>query len=49
MKSDELWHFYAGTSLTLHMIETDGRLNEVILGIDIDNKETFQAVIKAGS
>jgi uncharacterized protein len=49
MKSDELWHFYAGTSLTLHIIETDGRLNEVILGIDIDNKETFQAVIKAGS
>jgi predicted cupin superfamily sugar epimerase len=34
----------------LHIIETDGRLNEIILGPDIDsNKETFQAVVKAGA
>jgi uncharacterized protein len=49
MKSDELWHFYAGSSLTLHMIETDGKLSEVRLGTDIDNGETFQAVVKAGT
>ncbi|MGB8936184.1 MAG: cupin domain-containing protein [Candidatus Nitrosopolaris sp.] len=49
LKSDELWHFYAGSSLTLHIIETDGRLNEVRLGHDIDNKETFQGVVKSGS
>jgi uncharacterized protein len=49
LKSDELLHFYSGSSLTLHIIETDGRLKEVILGPDIDNKETFQAVVKAGS
>jgi len=49
MKSDELWHFYAGSSLTLHIIERDGRLNEVRLGEDIDNKETFQALVKSGS
>ena len=49
LKSDELWHFYAGSSLTLHIIETDGRLNDVRLGPDIDSKETFQAVVKSGS
>lgn len=50
MKSDELWHFYAGSNLTLHIIETDGRLNQIILGSDVDNnKETFQAVVKSGS
>jgi predicted cupin superfamily sugar epimerase len=50
MKSDELWHFYAGSSLTLHIIERDGKLNKVILGANIDNKEeAFQAVVKSGS
>lgn len=49
IKSDEIWHFYAGNSLTLHIVETDGKLNEVRLGIDIDNGETFQAVVKSGS
>jgi predicted cupin superfamily sugar epimerase len=49
LKSDEIWHFYAGSSLTLHIIETDGRLNEIILGSDIHSKETFQVVVKAGA
>jgi uncharacterized protein len=48
MKSDELWHFYAGSSLTLYIIEPNGRLNEVILGHNIDNGNTFQAAVKAG-
>jgi len=48
MKSDELWHFYDGSSLTLFIIEPNGRLNEVILGKNIDNGHTFQATITAG-
>jgi predicted cupin superfamily sugar epimerase len=48
MKSDELWHFYAGSSLTVFIIEPNGRLNEVILGENIDNGHTFQAAITAG-
>jgi len=43
-KSDELLQFYAGCSMILHIIETDGRL-----GPNSDNKETFQAVVKSGS
>jgi uncharacterized protein len=50
MKSDELWHFYVGSSLTLHIIERDGKLNKAILGANINNKEeVFQAVVKSGS
>jgi predicted cupin superfamily sugar epimerase len=48
MKSDELWHFYDGSSLTLFIIEPNGRLHEVILGKNIDNGHTFQATITAG-
>ena len=48
MKSDELWHFYAGSSLTLYIIEPNGRLNEVILGKNIDKGHTFQATITTG-
>jgi predicted cupin superfamily sugar epimerase len=49
IKSDEIWHFYVGSSLSLYTIETDGKLNQVRLGTDIDNGEKFQAVLKSGS
>jgi predicted cupin superfamily sugar epimerase len=49
MKSDELWHFYAGSTLSLHIIRRDGSLIEVRLGTDIDKSETFQTVVKSGS
>ena len=50
--SDEIWHFYAGSSLSLHVIEEeeeDTKLTEIRLGSNIDNNEKFQAVIKSGS
>jgi len=49
--SDEIWHFYAGSSLSLHMIEEEEetKLIEIRLGSNIDNNETFQTVIKSGS
>jgi predicted cupin superfamily sugar epimerase len=48
MKSDEMWHFYAGSSLTLYIIEPNGRLNEVTLGENSDNGHTFQTAVKSG-
>lgn len=48
MKSDELWHFCAGSSLTLHIIGTGGELSNIRLGKNIDNEERFQAVVKSG-
>jgi hypothetical protein len=47
--SDEGWHFYAGTSLTVYEIEQDGILKLHKLGSDVESGETFQTTIKAES
>jgi uncharacterized protein len=51
IKSDEIWHFYAGSCLSLHIIQEEEkpRLMDIRLGSNINNNETFQAVIKSGS
>lgn len=52
IKSDEIWHFYAGSSLLLHIIEEKEektKLIDISLGSNLDNNETFQAVINSGS
>ncbi len=48
LRSDEMWHFYAGSPLTLHIIQPDGQLVQVRLGNNPANGESFQAVVKAG-
>ncbi len=48
LRSDELWHFYAGSTLAVHVIEADGKYSEVVLGNDPDAGEGLQAVVKAG-
>ena len=48
IQSDEMWHFYAGTSLTLHVLETDGRLSRKLLGADVERGESFQQLVEAG-
>lgn len=47
--SDELWHFYAGTALTVYEITVAGELIEHVLGNDPANNEQHFCVIKAGS
>jgi predicted cupin superfamily sugar epimerase len=32
LKSDELWHFYDGTSIKIFIIDEKGKLKEIILG-----------------
>jgi predicted cupin superfamily sugar epimerase len=49
LRSDELWHFYAGGGLVVHVIGQRGDYSEILLGSDVDAGETFQAVVKAGS
>lgn len=49
MKSDEIWHFYSGSSITLHIISYQGEFNEITLGKDVYNGNVFQAVVRAGS
>jgi uncharacterized protein len=44
--SDEVWHFYAGSSLVVFVIDPHGNYSELHLGGGSD--EVFQAVVKAG-
>lgn len=48
IKSDEIWHFYTGTSLTVYVIEPNGKLQEIRLGANPANGEAFQATVPAG-
>ncbi len=47
IRSDELWHFYAGSPLFVHVIAETGDYSQIVLG-DPEAGEVFQAVIKAG-
>lgn len=48
LRSDELWHFYAGSPLSVHVIEQDGTHTKILLGSDLEAGQTFQEVVKAG-
>ncbi len=49
LKSDELWHFYDGTSVVIHIIDADGKSTQIRLGRKLEDGEVFQAVIKSGN
>lgn len=46
--SDEMWHFYAGSPLAVHVIEPVGAYSSILLGSDPEAGQTFQAVVRAG-
>jgi uncharacterized protein len=48
LRSDELWHFYAGAPLVVHVIGESGEYSRILLGSDPDAGEELQAVVKAG-
>jgi predicted cupin superfamily sugar epimerase len=48
LRSDELWHFYAGSPITVHVIDPDGCHSEIQLGDDPDAGDVLQAAVKAG-
>lgn len=47
--SDELWHFYDGTTLCIYEIQTGGQLVKHFLGKDFEKGERPQVVIQANS
>ena len=47
IKSDECWHFYAGETLLIHIIEPGGKYYCIKLGSNIFLGETFQYVVPA--
>ncbi|MCB0358116.1 MAG: cupin domain-containing protein [Bdellovibrionales bacterium] len=48
MKSDEVWHFYGGSPLSLMLLSPDDGLVHLRLGDQFGSGERFQAVVPAG-
>ncbi len=48
LRSDEVWHFYAGSPLIVHVIEPSGSYSSFLLGKDPEARQVFQAVVRAG-
>jgi predicted cupin superfamily sugar epimerase len=48
IKQDEVWHFYAGSSLYVHVIDTSGKYVRHVVGVDVANGAVPQLVVKAG-
>src|SRR5579871_325621 len=48
LRSDEMWHFYAGSPLAVHVIDPAGGYSSILLGDDPDAEQVFQAVVRAG-
>jgi uncharacterized protein len=49
IKSDEFWHFYAGTGLTVEIISPTGEQTQLLLGANPTRGQVFQGVVLAGS
>jgi len=47
IKSDECWHFYAGGTLEIYIIDQLGNLSIVLLGNEMAKGERFQFVVPA--
>jgi len=48
LRSDELWHYYAGSPLQVQVIDSAGAYSSLILGDDPDARQVPQAVVRAG-
>ena len=48
LRSDEVWHFYDGDPLVVHVIAPEGSVARILLGCDLDAGQVLQAVVKAG-
>ncbi|WP_299671895.1 cupin domain-containing protein [uncultured Polaribacter sp.] len=47
INQDEIWHFYKGTSLKLHLISPEGKYSLVTIGDDFKNGDLFQFTVLA--
>ncbi|TDH29199.1 cupin domain-containing protein [Segetibacter sp. 3557_3] len=49
IKSDECWHFYAGGTLLIHILERGGAYTCIRLGADLSAGDVFQYVVPANA
>jgi uncharacterized protein len=48
IRQDELWHFYDGSTLAIHVIDRHGAYSKISLCRNVDKGNSLQAVVKAG-
>jgi len=48
LRSDEMWHFYAGEPLAVHVISPEGEYSSIMLGRDVEAGQVLQGVVRAG-
>ncbi|MCX6152381.1 MAG: cupin domain-containing protein [Ignavibacteriales bacterium] len=48
LKSDEIWHFYSGSSLTIHSIDQNGNYKKVRISSSLEDGDFPQVVIPSG-
>ena len=49
IKQDEIWHYYDGSSIFLHVISPNGEYTKTIIGRDFELGEVPQFVVAGGS
>ncbi|GGD01357.1 cupin domain-containing protein [Enterococcus wangshanyuanii] len=45
LKSDEIWYYHAGSSLSIHLLHPDGHYEVIHLGDNLEKGEVLQAVV----
>ncbi|GAA4270896.1 cupin domain-containing protein [Aquimarina gracilis] len=48
IKQDEIWHYYQGSSLYVHVIDQKGEYHRYAVGMHLDQGELPQLVVPAG-
>jgi hypothetical protein len=49
IQSDEIWHYYLGGNVLLHLLDPKGKYQCKVLGTNITDGAAFQVVIPAGT
>lgn len=49
LHSDEVWHFYTGSPLLVHVIDADNTYSKIFLGCNPDAGQVLQTVVRAGN
>ena len=42
LRSDEVWHFYDGAPLVVHVIEPGGKVSRILMGRDVDAGQAYR-------
>jgi len=49
IKSDELWHFYGGDPITIHMIDREGNYSSQDVGSELESGQVLQYLVPAST